>query len=58
MTKALRILGFVCLGLASIFGLINTIVEKNIFYAWIIISLYLIACVALAVCVILIKKKK
>lgn len=58
MTKALRIFGFVCLGLASILGLINTIVEKNIFYAWIIISLYLVACFTLAICVVLMKNKK
>lgn len=58
MTKALRIFGFVCLGLASIFGLINTIVEKNIFYAWIIISLYLVSCVSLIIWLILNKKVK
>ena len=58
MTKVLRIFGFVCLGLASIFGLINTIVEKNIFYAWIIISLYLVSCVSLIIWLILNKKVK
>ena len=58
MTKVLRIFGFVCLGLASIFGLINTIVEKNIFYAWIIMSLYLVSFVTLVIWLVLIKKKK
>ncbi len=58
MTKVLRIFGFVCLGLASIFGLINTIVEKNIFYAWIIFSLYLVSFVSLIIWLILNKKVK
>ncbi len=58
MTKVLRIFGFVCLGLASIFGFINTIVEKNIFYAWIIMSLYLVSFVTLVIWLVLIKKKK
>lgn len=58
MTKVLRTFGFVCLGLASIFGLINTIVEKNIFYAWIIFSLYLVSFVSLIIWLILNKKVK
>ena len=47
MKKGLGIFGFVCLGIASIFSLINTIVEHNVFYARIIISLYLVSCVSL-----------
>ena len=58
MMKILRLFGFICLGVASIFGLINTIVEKNIFHAWIIFSLYLVSFVTLVVWLVLIKKKK
>ena len=58
MIKILRLFGFICLGIASIFSLINTIVEKNIFYAWIIISLYLVSCVSLIIWLILNKKVK
>ena len=43
MIKALRIFSSIFLALASVFGLINTIVEKNIFDAWIIISLYFVS---------------
>ena len=53
MMKILRLFGFICLGIASIFSLINTIVEKNIFYAWIILSLYLVSCVSLIIWLIL-----
>ena len=58
MMKILRLFGFICLGIASIFSLINTIVEKNIFYAWTIISLYLVSCVSLIIWLILNKKVK
>lgn len=58
MMKILRLFGFICLGIASIFSLINTIAEKNIFYAWIIISLYLVSCVSLIIWLILNKKVK
>lgn len=58
MTEALKIFGFICLGLGSIFGLINTIVEKNIFYGGIIISLYFVSCASLIIWLVLNKKGK
>ena len=58
MIKALRIFSSICLALASVFGLINTIVEKNIFDAWIIISLYFVSCVGFLIVLFISKKKK
>ena len=58
MKKGLRIFGFISLGIASILSLINTIVEHNVFYAWIIISLYLVSCFSLVMWCILNKRVK
>ena len=58
MMEILRLFGVVCFGIGSIFGLINTIVEKNIFYAWIITSLDLVSFVSWIIWLILNKKVK
>ena len=56
MKNIFRLIGFLCLATASVFSLINTIVEHNIFDAYVMIPLYSIAVICLILYSIIYKK--
>lgn len=49
---------FLCLAVASVFSLINTIVENKIFNAYVMIPLYSVAVISLILYLIIYKKGK
>lgn len=56
MKNILRFIGFLCLAVASIFSLINTIVENKIFGAYVMIPLYAITVICLIIYLVIYKK--
>ena len=56
MKNILRFIGFPCLAVASIFSLINTIVENKIFGAYVMIPLYAITVICLIIYLVIYKK--
>ena len=51
-----RFIGFLCLAVASIFSLINTIVENKIFDAYVMIPLYAITVICLIIYLVIYKE--
>ena len=56
MKNIFRFLGFLCLAIASVFSLINIIVEHNIFDAYVMIPLYSAAVICLILYLVIYKK--
>ena len=56
MKNIFRFIGFLCLALASVFSLIDTIVENKIFDAYVMIPLYAIAVICLILYLVIYKK--
>ena len=56
MKNIFRFFGFLCLAIASVFSLINTIVEHNIFDAYVMIPLYSVAVICLILYLVIYKK--
>lgn len=52
-----RFIGFLCLAVASIFSLINTIVENKIFDAYVMIPLYAITVICLIIYLVIYKEE-
>ena len=58
MTKILFVVGYLALFLASVFNLVNNIVEKQIFGSFIMIPLFVLAIVGIVCGIILNVKNK
>lgn len=56
MKNIFRFIAFLCLAVASIFSLINTIVENKIFDAYVMIPLYAIVVICLIIYLVIYKE--
>lgn len=57
MKNIFRLIGFLCLAVASVFSLINVIVEHKIFDAYVMIPLYAISVICLIIYLVIYKEE-